>query len=279
MVYLTSSSSFSPLLQTDADASFEFSTATHVSPSYFPSPIGSQPLIHAFVSAERLEEFVTEYLNKIVKVLTPDISLDSPQSNQRSLYRPHLFILASPTDPVPSVADDHRRDGPETPPVNASRPTFPSPPASRLREPAGPFQAVQNPYEVGRQDLDPIPNPFAPAPLFGPIQPGGGMYVGPDHPMFAGRGGGQRRRDQAGPWGGDGYLPSLGAPPGARFDPVGPFGRGGFPGTGRGRGGPPGPFGGDPDNDEFFPPGPGGPGAFGGGNHSPFVSRAFIHLI
>jgi proteasome inhibitor subunit 1 (PI31) len=98
------------------------------------------------------------------------------------------------------------------------------------------------------------------------------MYVGPGHPMFAGRDSG-RRRDQAGPWGGDGYLPSLGAPPGARFDPVGPFGRGGFPGTGRGRGGPPGAFGGDPDNDEFFPPGLEGPGAFGG-NHSPFVSRA-----
>ncbi len=109
------------------------------------------------------------------------------------------------------------------------------------------------------------------------MQPGGGMYVGPNHPMFAGRGGGSGR-GQAGPWGGDGYLPSLGAPPGARFDPVGPFGRGGFPGTGRGRGGPPGPFGGDPDNDEFFPPGPGAPGAFGG-NYSPFVSRAFIHVI
>jgi len=102
------------------------------------------------------------------------------------------------------------------------------------------------------------------------------MYVGPDHPMFAGRGGGGRR-DQAGPWAGDGYLPPLGAPPGARFDPVGPFGRGGFPGVGRGRGGPPGAFGGDPDNDEFPPPGLGGPGAFGG-NHKPFVSRACIRV-
>jgi proteasome inhibitor subunit 1 (PI31) len=96
------------------------------------------------------------------------------------------------------------------------------------------------------------------------------MYVGPDHPMFAGRG---RGRDQeAGPWGGDGRLPPLGAPPGARFDPVGPFGRGTFPGAGRGRGGPPGTFGGDPDNDEFFPPGTGGYGT-SGGHHSPFVSR------
>lgn len=77
--------------QSDADASFEFSTATYVSPSYFPSSIDSEPLIHAFVSAERLEEFVTEYLNKIVKVLTPDISLESSQSSERSLYPPILF--------------------------------------------------------------------------------------------------------------------------------------------------------------------------------------------
>ncbi|KAH9045183.1 PI31 proteasome regulator N-terminal-domain-containing protein [Lactarius pseudohatsudake] len=60
-----------------------------------------------------------------------------------------------------------------------------------------------------------------------------------------------------GPWGGDGYLPPMGAPPGARFDPVGP-GLGPFPGrTGFGpRGGQPGGGNvGDPDNDEFMPPG------------------------
>jgi proteasome inhibitor subunit 1 (PI31) len=62
-----------------------------------------------------------------------------------------------------------------------------------------------------------------------------------------------------GPWGGDGFLPPMGAPPGARFDPVGPFpglrGPPGFPGGG-GSGGMPGRgprFG--PDNDEFMPPG------------------------
>jgi len=222
---------------TDADASFEFSTTTYVSPSYFPSSIDSEPLIHAFVSAARLEEFVTEYLNRIVKVLIPEVSLESPQPNES-------------TGP----------DGLESFPIDRSRPrpTVPSPPPPGigLREPARSF--LQNPYEVGRQDLEPIPNPFVPAPLFGGIQPGGGMYVGPGHPMFA------RPRDQAGPWGGDGFLPPLGAPPGARFDPVGPFGRGGFPVRGGGRGGLPGAFGGDPDNDEFFPPGPRGPGAFGG---------------
>lgn len=80
------------------------------------------------------------------------------------------------------------------------------------------------------------------------------MFVGPDHPIFGpGRGRGYGER---GPWGGDGFLPPMGAPPGARFDPVGPN-IGSFPGIGgRGRGGPPG--GGNmrgPDNDEFMPPG------------------------
>ena len=51
------------------------------------------------------------------------------------------------------------------------------------------------------------------------------MFMGPDHPLFRERfgpgsdvvGGGEGRR-----WGGDGYLPPMGAPQGARFDPVGP---------------------------------------------------------
>ncbi|GAA5844193.1 hypothetical protein JCM9279_001722 [Rhodotorula babjevae] len=54
---------------------------------------------------------------------------------------------------------------------------------------------------------------------------GGGMLMGSDHPLFRERfgpsndvvGGGEGRR-----WGGDGYLPPMGAPQGARFDPVGP---------------------------------------------------------
>ena len=81
-----------------------------------------------------------------------------------------------------------------------------------------------------------------------PPHSGDGMFVGPDHPIF-GRGVRGPFADR-GPWGGDGFLPPLGAPPGARFDPVGPrpFGgnNGGLPGRGNMR---------DPDNDDFMPPG------------------------
>jgi proteasome inhibitor subunit 1 (PI31) len=101
-------------------------------------------------------------------------------------------------------------------------------------------------------------NLFSPPSLF---QPGGGdgMFVGPDHPIFSGRGRGSF--GDRGPWGGDGYLPPMGAPPGARFDPVGPglgpfHGRGGFGGLGRGRADPSRQGNvGSPDNDEFMPPG------------------------
>ncbi|CAH1765384.1 7131_t:CDS:2 [Entrophospora sp. SA101] len=79
---------------------------------------------------------------------------------------------------------------------------------------------------------------------------GGGMLVGPDHPMF-----GQRvpsRGDEI--FGGPQNLPRGSVPPGARFDPIGPLGPQPLPRPGqpRGRGG--NFFSGDPDNDELPPP-------------------------
>lgn len=59
-----------------------------------------------------------------------------------------------------------------------------------------------------------------------------GMYVGPNHPIFN-----QQRPRQDPIHGGDGILPPGAVPPGARFDPIGPFGgpnRGGQPGPGSG---------------------------------------------
>lgn len=139
----------------------------------------------------------------------------------------------------------------------------PQPPPEAPEDFTRPHIPPQNPLEIGRRDLDPIPmNPFAPPPLFPPYNNGDGMFVGPDHPIFGARRGGRAGGafGGRGPWGGDGYLPPMGAPPGARFDPVGPdignFNGVGGVGRGRGRGGPPG--GGNmygPDNDEFMPPG------------------------
>ena len=84
------------------------------------------------------------------------------------------------------------------------------------------------------------------------------MFVGPNHPIF---GPGMRGQGGRGPWGGDGFLPPMGAPPGARFDPVGPglgpFPGGPIPGRGPSRGMPGAGNMNDPDFDDFPPPGPG----------------------
>ncbi|BGP11493.1 hypothetical protein JCM10049v2_007400 [Rhodotorula toruloides] len=107
--------------------------------------------------------------------------------------------------------------------------------------------------DIGRRDLEPLgglPGTFPRLPGF-PGAPSlgdpdaGGMLVGPNHPLFRDRfpppEGGEGAEGRR--WGGDGYLPPIGAPPGARFDPVGPGngplfgGIGGQPGAGRGGGG------------------------------------------
>ncbi|KAJ3330358.1 hypothetical protein HDU76_005870 [Blyttiomyces sp. JEL0837] len=149
----------------------------------------------------------------------------------------------------------------------------------------GPMYPRGSPYGIGDVDLDPFGAAPGMIPPRGGMHPGGGMVVGPDHPMFGGgpgfprgpggfgggRGGfggggigGIGGAPGGGFYGGGGvFLPPGAVPPGARFDPIGPFGgpagpgRGGFPPPGRpGRGGP---GGGrmDPDNDEFLPPGGG----------------------
>ncbi|KAJ2380378.1 hypothetical protein GGI05_006326 [Coemansia sp. RSA 2603] len=102
--------------------------------------------------------------------------------------------------------------------------------------------------DIGSSDLDPLGR--------GAGSEGGGMVVGPGHPMF------RRGFAPGAPLGDDGRsmgLPQGAVPPGARFDPIGPFG--GVPGSARpgGRGGPAGPggsglFSGDPDPDAMQPP-------------------------
>lgn len=130
---------------------------------------------------------------------------------------------------------------------------------------------VMNPREIGRHDRDPFPtNPFAPPPLFG--EPGDlddGMLLGPHHPIFG-------RREHVRPWGGDGYLPPLGAPPGARFDPIATLGG---PRRNPQRGLPVGT--GEPDADEFMPPSLGGSvsGALREGAHmTAFAARQHVYV-
>ena len=230
-------------LKSDKTASLDISTNDFVSPSFFPHDLTSadaQPLVHGFIASNRITDLMSRFKLQIVQKLIPGLRKDgymeelpsnAAGSNSR---RPDNTTPAHPRPQAPPHAPDY----------------YPS------HIPPG------NPLAIGRSDLDPFPgmnpsNPFAPPPLV-PPHGSDGMFVGPDHPIFSGRipgglGGGQGR------WGGDGFLPPMGAPPGARFDPVGPgpfSGRIGGIGGGRGRGEQPGRRNlGEPDNDEFMPPG------------------------
>jgi proteasome inhibitor subunit 1 (PI31) len=197
--------------------------------------VNQPPLIHGYISSNRVTDFIGQLKLKIVQNIMPGLykegyseGSDAPQSsNPRG----------------ESSANNPARPQPFSPPDVPGRP---------LGEPS--HIPSGNPLEIGRRDLDPLGvdplGSFRPPQLF-PGSDGDGMFVGPNHPIF-----GQRDRGtfpNRGPWGGDGFLPPMGAPPGARFDPVGPFRggpgqgpRGGMPGRGNLHG---------PDNDEFMPPG------------------------
>ncbi|KAI0347384.1 hypothetical protein BDW22DRAFT_1387585 [Trametopsis cervina] len=222
--------------ESDKAASLDVATSDFTSPSFFPhnaDAADASPLVHGFISSNRIIDFTSQFQLMIVQKLIPGLHKEG--------YTEQVTTSAPPrNDPGASRPRPQAVPPPEAPDLD-----------SPLR------MSTRNPLEIGRRDLDPFAgNPFGPPPRFG--SDGDGMFVGPNHPMFASR----RVEPRRGPWGGDGFLPPMGAPPGARFDPVGP-------GLGPHPGGPLPPFGGgglgrgvpgrgnmtDPDNDEFMPPG------------------------
>jgi proteasome inhibitor subunit 1 (PI31) len=237
------------LEKSDKAAYLDVSTNDFVSPSFFPHDLNAtdaQPLIHGFISSNRVTDLLSQFKLQIVQKLVPGLRKDGYTE-----------------DAVDTSTNAGGSNSPQSPNSLPSRPRPEAPPYVPDQNPYRLPSHIppENPLQIGRRDLDPIPmnpsNLFSPPSLFPPGS-GDGMYVGPDHPIFAGRGRGAF--GDHGPWGGDGYLPPMGAPPGARFDPVGP-GLGPFPdgggigSLGRGRGASPRGNMGSPDNDEFMPPG------------------------
>lgn len=228
-------------LQTDKAATLDIPTNDFTSQSFFPhdlSATDASPLVHGFISSNRIADFMSQYQMMIVQKLIPGLRKDG--------YTEQVSDASTNAGPGPSQPSNPPAARPETiiPPYGPDR-------NSPLAMPP------RNPLEIGRRDRDPFPrNPFAPPSLF--PDDGDGMFVGPNHPIFSPSRG--AHGELRGPWGGDGYLPPMGAPPGARFDPVGPgFGPhpgGPLPGGGgRGRGFPGPGNTGDPDPDELMPPG------------------------
>ncbi|KAH0840057.1 PI31 proteasome regulator N-terminal-domain-containing protein [Lanmaoa asiatica] len=225
-------------LESDKSASLDVSTNDFTSPSFYPydaSKPNAQPLVYGFISSNRIADFVSQMKLKIIQKLVLGLRKDGYVEETEE-------ASTSATPANPPQAARLPRPRPVTPPFAEDIPGH-FPPTIR------PF----NPLEIGRRDLDPFgANIFTPPSLF-PPHGGDGMFVGPGHPIFGSRG---RRPDNfRGPWGGDGYLPPMGVPPGARFDPVGPDPNHPLRPTFGGR-----PRGGglntqEPDNDEFMPPG------------------------
>ncbi|KAG8860931.1 hypothetical protein FRB91_000127 [Serendipita sp. 411] len=238
------------LEQAEKNVSMEISTTEFVSSSFFQDQnAASESLIHGYVSSDRLAEFITRYIKEVLQPLLPELNYDARQTSD---------------SPPPRSTEAPQQAQSQSRLLDTQQETQPP----SLHRPFNLPERQDNPLEIGRSDLDPFPNPFAGKSPIQPLNPGGGMYVGPGHPMFGGHPaqpggvGGSRGRG--------GVLPPLGAPPGARFDPIVPFGAGGIGGF-PGRGGPPrgGPFTGEPDNDEFLPPRFGGGQGRGGGPSFP----------
>lgn len=221
--------------QSDRSASLDVSTNDFASPSFYPydaSKPDAQPLVHGFISSNRIADFVSQLKLRIIQKLVPGLRKDGYVEESEE----------APASAATSANPPQARQRAITPPFPEDIPHY-LPPEFR------PY----NPLEIGRSDLDPFGADILSPPSLFPPHGGDGMFVGPDHPILGSR---ARRPDNfRGPWGGDGYLPPLGAPPRARFDPVGPDPNhplrptfGGWP-----RGGAFGTQG--PDNDEFMPPG------------------------
>jgi len=212
--------------ETEKITSLDVQTKDFTSQSFFPHETSSnEPLVHGFISSSRVADLISSFKLQIISKLLPGLRKDGYQDSE-------------PATVAPATSGPSRRQQP--PPAQPDDPDPFNP--GRLYQPPPRPNPNRNPLEIGRSDLDPFPNPLAPPrPLFGGAD-GDGMYVGPNHPIFGGGIGGAPRR------GGDGYLPPMAAPPGARFDEiVPPFG--GAPGVPRAplrRG--------EPDNDEFMPP-------------------------
>ncbi|KAG0054633.1 hypothetical protein BGZ83_010761 [Gryganskiella cystojenkinii] len=315
-------------IETSQICSLEIQVKDFTSPSYFPfttsTDLDRDPLWNGFISRSRINDLISQFKIKIVQQLIPGLSKPGYQEERVSATATTGGTTtgtgSSGSGSSSSGTGQQGRPGyyPDDPSrfpgvggvPHPGRPGFmPRPPIfgdpfSAEDPDYGGYGGGGNPFNIGSSDLDPFGGRLGGG-IGGGIggggglggfgggiggSTGGGMIVGPNHPMFRrpppGGGGG------GGIYGGPQPLPRGSVPPGARFDPIGPFGPGAgvgqrtggnAPGAGtahqdphRGPGrpgqGPQGPatgqgttpgagngipdrFSGEPDNDEPPPPG------------------------
>ncbi|QPG94656.1 hypothetical protein C2857_006648 [Epichloe festucae Fl1] len=213
-----------------------------------------EKLSKAFVSEEAVTGILNDLKVKIVQKLIPKLQINgyeetaeaeetarSERRGQEAQGRDRPFPGESRPDmpyPQPTPLPDMARPRPGAPLGDFPPPGFEDEyEINRPLRGGGPFMSGggHHPFDIGHDDLNP-PGLGPHDPLRGSFiggglpRPGGssGMHPTFDDPLFTGQGGHGNA--------GEGYDPQ--APPGARWDPLGPGGRPRFPGPGNGRGGP-----------------------------------------
>ncbi|SJX63599.1 uncharacterized protein SRS1_14350 [Sporisorium reilianum f. sp. reilianum] len=255
-------------LQGTKTSTMEVVLSDYLSSAFWPYPHAkegdTEPLVNGYIGSSRLKDLVSAFKAQILQQLVPGLRKDGYIEEESSSTSSNSGSSNQPNRPNPSPGPQPRRPFAGDPDAS----TYPQQP---------PFR---NPLIIGDRDLDPLGGSplalpprfgggggggFAPPPLFPGGDTGGGMFVGPNHPMF---------RNRFPPNTG---LPPGAVPPGARFDPIYPEGTGPFhpenPDVGGAR--PQGSrFGsGEPDWDELAPPRGENPfaarGGRGGGSRHP----------
>jgi len=210
----------------------EITTEDYVYPSIFPftfEKFESQPLLNVYISESRIDGLIKLYKTNVIDKLIPNLYI----SKDGVRITPSLTETTRITEPDTSSTNDPLRIPTRRPPI--VRPSI-FDDSYGFNEPS----SIINPLGIGHDDLSPIGyNQIGFGGGIGGGIPnrGGGMYVGPDHPIFGQRG--QNRGDEI--FGGPQTLPRGSVPPGSRFDPIGPLGsrplpRPGQPRNGGGRG-------------------------------------------
>lgn len=236
----------------DKATSFDVPVNEFISSSAMPfqvQPDQSNSLREIFLSPNRLEDLISLFKIHVIQKFTISSQQKEEEVGEDSRRRDQQYQRDQQPEGPPQ-RDPLRED-------QAPRPARPYPfddplaAAPRRPAPVGDFAppGFEDEYEMNQParglapygggnlprsgDRDLYPQGLGPYdPLRGTFGPGasggGGMHPTPDDPMFGGSGGAQR-----------GYDPR--APPGSRYDPVGPwdappFGRSSGPGGGRGFG-------------------------------------------
>ncbi|PTU19676.1 hypothetical protein P175DRAFT_0503218 [Aspergillus ochraceoroseus IBT 24754] len=206
-----------------------------------------------FISDARLRDLIATFRTQVIQKLAPGLGKEGQETSTRTTERqperaPQRDPLRDDTLPPPAARPYPFNDPLAVVPSRRPVPPGDFPPPGfedefEIQRPARgypPGFGGRNPLNLGERDLypaglgphDPIRGGIGPG--LGGVGGGGGMHPTFDDPLFGGPRGG-------------GYDPQ--APPGARYDPVGPgqgapFGRGRGPYGGQGSGGGFGGFGG-----------------------------------